>query len=492
MVEIRRSTVVRAPLEAVWAVLRNFNGHERWHPAVASSEIEEGAEDDQVGAVRNFQLKDGGRIREQLLALSDVETSFTYCILEAPVFLRNYVASVRLRRVTDEDACLWEWRASFDPPISEKDQLKRFVAEDIIEAGFRAPRASLVSGERVSAPARATLASRLGRVRDRDHSDHSHSLWRTGSFGGAKHFRRRPRTGRSADSANRRPASTFIDVYCRRGSFDLATPPGEFWASKPPGLVESVGPGVSNVRPGDRVGYACAPPGAYTQIRTMRTELLIQLPRFLSDEAAAALLLKGITASFLLHDVYAVRRGDMVLVHAAAGGVGQLLCRWAKSLGATVIGVTSSEVKSEQAKRVGCDHVIIASREDFADAVMGLTDGTGAQVVYDAVGKDTFEGSIRALAVRGHLVSFGQASGDVGAYSIDKLSNRSVTLSRPNYGHYTDTAEKLRLQTDRLFTALQSGVLVPEAPRRYALVDARAAHSDLEGRKTTGALVLIT
>jgi NADPH:quinone reductase-like Zn-dependent oxidoreductase len=224
----------------------------------------------------------------------------------------------------------------------------------------------------------------------------------------------------------------------------------------------------------------------------MRSDLLIQLPRFLSDEAAASLLLKGMTAGFLLHDVFTVKRGDIVLVHAAAGGVGQLLCRWAKSLAATVIGVTSSEVKAEQAKRIGCDHVIIASREDFADAVMGLTDGKGAQVVYDAVGKDTFEGSIRALAVRGHLVSFGQASGDVGAYSIDKLSNRSVTLSRPNYGHYTDTAEKLRLQTDRLFTALQSGVLVPEAPRRYALVDARAAHFDLEGRKTTGALVLIT
>src|ERR1700728_2658734 len=138
MVEIRRSTVVRAPLEAVWAVLRNFNGHDRWHPAVASSEIEEGAEDDQVGAVRNFQLIDGGRIREELLALSDVETSFTYCILEAPVFLRNYVANVRLRRVTDDETCLWEWRASFDPPTAEKDRLKRFLAGGSIAGGVRA------------------------------------------------------------------------------------------------------------------------------------------------------------------------------------------------------------------------------------------------------------------------------------------------------------------------------------------------------------------
>src|SRR6185437_13495977 len=155
-------------------------------------------------------------------------------------------------------------------------------------------------------------------------------------------------------------------------------------------------------------------------------------------------LLKGITAGFLLHDVYAVRPGDVVVVHAAAGGVGQLLCRWAKALGATVIGATSSDAKAEQAKRVGCDHVIITTRQDIAEAVTRLTDGRGAEVVYDAVGRDTFEASINCLSPRGHLVSFGQASGDVGAYSIDKLANRSVTLSRPNYVHYTDTPSKLK------------------------------------------------
>ena len=146
MVEIRRSTILDAPVDEVWAILRDFNGHERWHPAVASSTIEDGIEADQVGAVRNFQLADGRRIREQLIALSDAETSFSYCILEAPVFLRNYVASVRLRRVTDGDACLWEWRASFDPRAAEKDRLSAFVAQDIIGAGFRAVRELLHSG----------------------------------------------------------------------------------------------------------------------------------------------------------------------------------------------------------------------------------------------------------------------------------------------------------------------------------------------------------
>jgi NADPH:quinone reductase-like Zn-dependent oxidoreductase len=193
----------------------------------------------------------------------------------------------------------------------------------------------------------------------------------------------------------------------------------------------------------------------------------------------------------LLHDVYALKRGDVALVHAAAGGVGQLLCRWAKALGATVIGSTSSEAKAAVAKRAGCDYVVVSSREDFSEAAMRLTGGQGVQVVYDAVGKDTFEGSIRALAPRGHLVSFGQASGDIGAYSIDKLASGSVTLSRPNYGHYTDTASKLKVQTDRLFAALQDGTLVAERPRLFALSDASAAHSALESRSTTGALVMI-
>src|SRR5271163_3502261 len=361
MVEIRRSTVVRAPLEAVWAVLRNFNGHDRWHPAVASSEIEEGADEDQVGAVRNFRLMDGGRIREQLLALSDVETSFTYCILEAPAFLRNYVANVRLRRVTDDDTCLWEWRASFDPPTTEKDRLRRFVAEDIVEAGFRAFRESLVSGERV--PAQLTRPSLPVSVAASGIATTAIVLTRYGGpevLEAQKVFAADPGPG-EARIRQTAVGVNFIDVYCRRGSLDMVTPPG-ILGMEAAGVVESVGPGVANVRPGDRVGYACAPPGSYASVRTMRTELLVNLPAFLTDTAAASMLLKGMTAGFLLHDVFTVKRGDVVLVHAAAGGVGQLLCRWAKSLGATVVGAVSTEMKADQAKRVGCDHAIVVSR----------------------------------------------------------------------------------------------------------------------------------
>jgi NADPH:quinone reductase len=487
VVAIRRSAVLAAPVADVWAILRDFNGHDRWHPAVAASAIEAGAAGDAVGAVRAFRLADGARIREQLLALSDAETSFAYCILEAPVALRDYVASVRLRPVTSDGGCLWEWRATFDPPAAERDRLRRFVTQDIIEAGFAAVRRLLAGA---GAPRPAPVAS----AAPASAGVEATAIVLT-RYGGPEVLEARsvrvaepgPREARIRHAAI---GVNFIDVYCRRGSFDLVAPPGVL-GMEAAGMVERVGAGVTNVRAGDRVGYACAPPGAYATIRTMRADLLIPLPEFLGDQAAAALLLKGITASFLLHDVYAVRRGDVVLVHAAAGGVGQLLCRWAKALGATVIGVTSSEAKAAQAERAGCDHVIVSTREDFADAAMRLTAGAGVQAVYDAVGRDTFEGSIRALAPRGHLASFGQASGDVGDYSIDALASRSVTLSRPNYGHYTDTPERLRIQTDRLFSALRAGVLVADPPRLYPLGEARAAHADLEARRTTGALVLI-
>jgi NADPH2:quinone reductase len=282
----------------------------------------------------------------------------------------------------------------------------------------------------------------------------------------------------------------FIDVYCRRGSFDLV-PPGGVLGMEAAGVVESVGSGVLHVRPGDRVAYACAPPGAYASIRTMGADLLVRLPQTISDEIAAAMLLKGVTAAFLLHDVASVRRGETILVHAAAGGVGRILCRWAKALGATVIGATSSEAKAEEVKLVGCDHVAVTSREDFARAVLTFTAGRGVDIVFDAVGKDTFERSVECLAPCGRLVSFGQASGDVGAYSIDQLAGRSVTLSRPNYVHYTDTPEKMALQTGRLFGALGSGAVIAERPRMYPLGEAARAHADLEGRRTTGSLILI-
>ncbi|ODT15034.1 MAG: hypothetical protein ABS57_14175 [Mesorhizobium sp. SCN 65-12] len=282
----------------------------------------------------------------------------------------------------------------------------------------------------------------------------------------------------------------FIDVYCRTGYFDLLQPPG-VPGMEAAGVIEAVGTGVSGFAPGDRVAYACPPVGAYCERRNMRPDLLVHLSDDIADDIAAASLLKGVTASFLLHDVHAVRAGSVVLIHAAAGGIGQLLVQWARHLGATVIATVSSDDKARVVERLGAHHVVVYSREDFTDAVMRLTGGAGADVIYDAVGKDTFAGSLAALAVRGHLVSFGQASGPVGSHDIGRMASRSATISRPNYGHYTDTPEKLAPHVTRFFGALRQGVLRVESPTRYELARAADAHRDLEARRTTGALVLM-
>jgi NADPH:quinone reductase len=282
----------------------------------------------------------------------------------------------------------------------------------------------------------------------------------------------------------------FIDVYCRTGYFDLLKPPG-VPGMEAAGVVEEVGPGVSHVSRGERVAYACPPVGAYCERRAMSVELMVRLPEDISDETAAAGLLKGVSASFLLHDVHPVTAGEVVLVHAAAGGVGQLLVQWARELGATVIATVSRDDKARIAERLGAHHVITYSREDFVDAVMRLTGGRGADVIYDAVGVDTFAGSLEVLAVRGHLVSFGQASGPVGSWDIDRFAAKSVTVSRPNYGHFTDTREKLLPHAERFFGMLRARRIVMQAPGRYPLARAADAHRDLEGRRTTGSLVLV-
>ena len=489
--DIRRSAVIHASAERVWATLRDFNGHESWHPAVAVSMVEDGAPPDRVGAVRNFRLRGGARIREQLLALSDRRMTFAYCILEAPEPLRNYVATLRVRPITDTGGSFVEWRSCFDPPQAERERLTRFVRDDIIDAGLASLRALFEKGTRgvAALPPQAASTARPGAS-----GIETHEII-IARYGGPEVLQ--PSRGHAPEpgpgEVRMRQTAVgvnFIDVYCRRGSFNLV-PPGGVPGMEAAGVVESVGPGAAGVERGDRVAYACAPPGAYTTHRTMRADSLVRLPDSLGDVEAAGLLLKGMTAGFLLHDVARVAPGAVVVVYAAAGGVGQILARWAKALGATVIGVTSSEGKAEVARRAGCDAVVVSSREAVADAVMRATAGRGADVVFDAVGRETFEASVNALATRGHLVSFGQASGDVGLRSIDQLTSRSVTLSRPNYVHYTDDAEKVRAQSERLFAAIRSGAVLVPRPRTFALSEASLAHAELESRRTTGSLALI-
>ena len=487
-VKVRKSTVVDAPIGAVWNVLRDFNGHDRWHPIVAESAIEDGRAADEIGCVRRFRLRQGGWLREQLLKLSDRDHSFTYCILEAPIPLYDYVATVRLKPVTDGGGTFWEWRSSFGAPPGEEAALAALVGEQVYEAGFDAVKAQLglASAPRVRATARHAAPSSApiecnGVVLDR--------------FGGPEVLKWQRVSAPVPGPGEVRLRHTaigvnYIDVYLRSGYYPLLEPPG-VPGLEGAGVVVDVGPGVNGILVGDRVGYACMPPGAYAEYRTMKADLLVVLPDDIPDETAAAGLLKGMTAEFLLHRVHQVREGDSILVHAAAGGVGQLLCQWARALGATVIGTVGSIEKARIARAHGCAYPIVYTEEDFVEKVGAITAGRGCDVVYDAVGRDTFLRSYEALAVRGHLVSYGQASGPIEPVDIAGFVGKSARVSRPNFGHYTGTPAEVRAITDRLFDALRRGIVDVEIGQRFALSDAADAHRALEARRTTGSTILL-
>ncbi|MFD1380369.1 zinc-binding dehydrogenase [Fodinicurvata halophila] len=474
--------------------MRDFNGHDRWHPAVGQSRIEESLPPDVVGCVRDFVLTSGGRIREQLLSLSDESHSFTYCLLEAPVPLVNYVATVRLKPVTDGNGTFWEWACSFDPPPGRAEELTKLVGEEIYEAGFRAIRQVLAGGEAKPTARRPTPASHIARP-----AVTSGQAMRGGAMVLSGHGGPERMEWREVDVPAPGPGQVrlrhgaigvnYIDVYCRTGYYPLVEPPG-ILGMEAAGTILDVGAGVHGLAPGDRVAYACPPPGAYCELRTMDAGLLVLLPDAIDDETAAAAMLKGVTAEFLLHRVHRVKDGDVVLVHAAAGGVGLYLCQWARRLGATVIGTVGSEDKAQLARRHGCSYPVVYTREDFLETVRDVTEGRGVDVAYDGVGASTFERSYEALAIRGHLVSYGQASGGISAIDISSYSSKSARVSRPNYAHYTSTTEEIRNSTDRLFPLLETGDLKVQIGQRFPLRQAGEAHKALESRQTTGSTIL--
>jgi NADPH2:quinone reductase len=282
----------------------------------------------------------------------------------------------------------------------------------------------------------------------------------------------------------------FVDVYHRRGVYKLPLPSG--LGSEAAGVVEAVGPGVSELRPGDRVACATGPVGAYAEARVVPADRLVRLPDDIDDRTAACIMLKGLTAQYLLLQTTHLQPGDTILMHAAAGGVGQIACQWAKHLGAAVIGTVGSDEKAALARANGCDHVIVYTRENFVERVLEITDRRGVRVVYDGVGKDTFAGSLDCLQPRGLLVMFGQSSGLVPPFDLTALSVKgSLYLTRPTLGTYAATPEALRRMARDLFQVVRSGAVRIQPPQQFALREAASAHAALEARATTGSMVLV-
>ncbi|MDR0246050.1 MAG: quinone oxidoreductase [Burkholderia sp.] len=282
----------------------------------------------------------------------------------------------------------------------------------------------------------------------------------------------------------------YIDVYFRTGLYPQPLPGG--LGMEAAGEVTAVGAGVTALKAGDRVAYVGQPPGAYAQERVMPAERLVKLPDGISYDDAASVMLQGLTAHYLLRRTYPVKAGDTILIHAAAGGVGLLVCQWAKALGATVIGTVGSDEKAELAKAHGCDHPIVYTRENFTQRVKEITNGAGVPVVYDSIGKDTYIGSLDCLAPLGYFVSFGNASGPLPAIDSKEFSSRgSLFFTRPTLFSYIAKRADLEAAAAELFDVILSGKVKTSINQRYPLAEVGRAHADLEARRTTGSTILV-
>jgi NADPH:quinone reductase-like Zn-dependent oxidoreductase len=478
----------------VWAVLRDFNSHDQWHDVVDRSRIEGGRPSDQVGCVRSFTLKDGNFIREQLLALSDSEYKSTYCIVEATVPLERYVATVTLKPVTDGDRTFWHWESTFGTPPGRERELRDMVATGVYEAGFANLRRHLErSGDlhpsgvphdaSDAGPGAAPMPSRQVRL---------HAYGGPEQLEAADGEAAAPRAG-EVRIRQRAIGVNYIDAYLRRGwipqMLPLSAASPAILGMEAAGTVVDTGPGASTFLPGDRVAYLGPAPGAYCSVRTVPQAWVVRLPPDVDDETAAATLLKGLTADYVLRDLGRVGPGTRLLVHAAAGGLGLLVCAWARRLGATVIGTVSSDDKARIARDQGCQHVIVAREPRFAEAVQrGFG---GADVIVDGLGEPARDENFAALAPCGHWISVGQAGGPLKPIDADWLVQKSVTFSRPVVFHYVATPAQLRERAQRVWQALSDGTLPRPPVERHALDAAARAHARLESRDRVGPIVLV-
>ena len=286
-------------------------------------------------------------------------------------------------------------------------------------------------------------------------------------------------------------AVNYRDVLMRRGVHAVKSLPSAIGLESA-GVIDAIGPDVNGLAVGERVAYAGMPEGSYAELRIVPARRVIALPAGIDERTAASMMIRGMTARCLLHDTYKVQRGDTILIHAAAGGVGLIICQWAKHLGAMVIGTVSSDEKAEVARAHGCDHPIVYTREDFADRVREITGGEGVPVVYDSVGKATFEGSLRCLRRRGLMASFGEASGGPDPMPPRRLGALgSIYLTHPSVSNYTATRAELLSAAHDLFAMVASGKIKIEISRTYPLQEAPRAHADIESRKTTGSIVML-
>ncbi|MBI4774189.1 MAG: SRPBCC family protein [Deltaproteobacteria bacterium] len=488
---VLRSAVIEAPIERVWAVLRDFNSHDRWHPAVARSLMENDLDGDVVGGVRRISLNDGGEWREQLLQHSDRDYTFTYCILDSPLPLFDYVATVRLKPVTDGNHTFWEWRSKFHAPDDRAAELEDLIGRKVYEAGFTGLRTFLAEGaaasrrpaERTEAAAAVPAGERLPSI-----------VVAVTVVGGPEVLSLMDTTVSPPDHNQVRIRQTavavnYLDIKHRRGiaaGFDLPGTPG----LEGVGRIIDVGEQVHGLFPGDRVAYMSRTHGAYADVRCVDADACIPVPEGISDIEASTLL-KGVTAALLLGRVFRAVPGAAILIQSVAGGVGHLLSQWAKSMDLTVIGTVSTAAKGKFSRDLGCDHPIVAADDEGLTAeVMRITNGRGVDYWVHSGGAGGFDAAVACLSRRGHCAVIGDRDGRPIPLDVNVLKRRSLTVSTPVCFDYVDDRTYFQRLAHQLFAKIQSRTIVP-AVETFPLSRAVEAHHRIEARQTVGAVVLI-
>ena len=491
-INVIQSAVIDAPIDRVWAVLRDFNSHDRWHPAVARSRMENDAAGDVVGGVRQFSLSDGAELREQLLSHNDREYTLTYCILDSPLPLFDYMATVRLKPVTDGNQTFWDWRSQFRAPEDRAAELKNRIGRQIYQAGFAGLRSFLADQAASTRPPTPAETTPLVAAVGEEHMPSRAVV--VEAAGGPEVMSLSELTVSAPGPQQVRIRQTAIAVnyfdlkHCRGidGGFDFPGTPGVEGV----GEIIDVGEQVNGLFPGDRVAYLSRTPGAYADIRCIDADACILLPDGISDIAASTFL-KGVTAGLLLSRVFRAAPGATILIQAVSGGVGHLLSQWAKSMDLTVIGTVSTAEKAKFSRDCGCDYpIVVADDSPLAIEVIRITNGRGVDYWVHSSGTHGLDTAVACLAICGHCAVIGDRDEQATIpLDVNVLKQRSLTVSAPVCFDYFDDRPYMQRLAHQLFAKIQNRMIIP-AIEAFPLSQATDAHKKIESRQTMGAVVL--
>ena len=491
-IRVIRSAVIDAPIERVWAVLRDFNSHYQWHPAVAGSQMENDLDGDVVGGVRRFSLVDGAEIREQLLHHSDRDTTITYSILDSSLPLLDYVATLRLKPVTDGNQTFWDWRAQFRAPGDRAAELENLLGRQVYEAGFTGMRTFLAEQDAPSQVPPGKVDTPVIMSAAGEHLP-SKAVVVTAA-GGPAFMSLEDVTVPVPDPLQVRIRQTAIAVNDSDLEYRWGVSAGANFPATPGvegvGEIIDVGEQVNGLFPGDRVAYMSRTDGAYAQIRCIDAGACIPLPDSLSD-LEASVLLKGATAALLLSRVFRADSQATILVQAVTDGVGHLLCQWAKSLDLTVIGTVSTADEARFSRDRGCDYpLVVNDGSALAADVMRITNGRGVDYWVHRNGAYGLDEAVACLSRCGHLAVLGIRDEQKAIpLDLNRLKQRSATVSAPLCLDYFDDRTYLQRIAHQLFAKIQHRTIIP-AIETFPLDQVAEAHNRMEARQTMGAIVL--